>query len=154
MPDCKQENFLGRLIYFTAQDMSNFAEKMLKPYEITLEQFHILKNMDMTKGYSQRELGGIANKTPANLTRILDRMEAKSLVVRRGDPADRRKSLVYLTEKGTALIDEVIGEFNLYSSRILSGIDEVEQQVARDVLTRMAANVRSLAEKLTGNIKE
>ncbi len=151
MTECREDS-LGRLIYFTAQDMTNFAEKILKPYGLTLEQFHLLKNMDMDTGISQRQLGEAANKTPANMTRMLDRMEAKSLVVRRDDPADRRASLVCLTGKGKALVEEVFGEFNSYSAGMLLGISGDEQQIAKEVLTKMAVNVQAMTEELARNI--
>ncbi len=152
MTECREDS-LGRLIYFTAQDMTNFAEKILKPYGLTLEQFHLLKNMDMDAGISQRQLGEVANKTPANITRMLDRMEAKSLVVRRDDPADRRASLVYLTDKGKTLVEEVFGEFNSYSAGMLLGISGDEQQIAKEVLTKMAVNLQAMTEELAENIK-
>ncbi|MEN8136702.1 MAG: MarR family transcriptional regulator [Thermodesulfobacteriota bacterium] len=152
MTECREDS-LGRLIYFTAQDMTNFAEKLLKPYDLTLEQFHLLKNIDIDSGISQRQLGEAANKTPANMTRMLDRMEVKSLVVRRADPDDRRASLVSLTGKGKALIEEVFGEFNSYSDGMLLGIAEGEQHIAREVLTKMAGNVQAMTEELAGNIK-
>ena len=152
MTECREDS-LGRLVYFTAQDMTNFAKKLLKPYDLTLEQFHLLKNMDRELGIGQRQLGEVANKTPANMTRMLDRMEAKSLVIRRNDPDDRRASLVYLTEKGMALAEEVFGEFNSYSAGMLSGISSDEQQIATDVLTKMAGNVLVMSGKLVKNIK-
>ncbi len=152
MTECREDS-LGRLIYFTAQDMTNFAEKILKPYDLTLEQFHLLKNIDTDSGISQRQLGESANKTPANMTRMLDRMAAKSLVVRRSDPDDRRASLVYLTEKGYTLVEEVLDGFNLYSARILLGIDEDQQRITREVLTKMTGNIQAMAEELARNIK-
>ena len=152
MTECREDS-LGRLIYFTAQDMTNFAEKLLRPYDLTLEQFHLLKNMDMDSGISQRQLGEAANKTPANMTRMLDRMETKSLMVRRADPDDRRALLVYLTEKGKALVEEVFGEFNSYSTGMLLGIDEGEQQIAKEVLTKMAVNLQAMTAELVKKIK-
>lgn len=152
MTECKEDS-LGRLIYFTAQDMTNFAEKILKPYDLTLEQFHLLKNMAMESGISQRQLCEVANKSPANMTRMLDRMAAKSLMERRADPDDRRASLVFLTEKGKSLVEEVFGAFNSYSSGMLRGIDEDRQRVTKEVLTKMAANVQTMTEELTRNIK-
>jgi len=152
MAECKEDS-LGRLIYFTAQDMTNFAEKTLKPYDLTLEQFHLLKNMAMDSGISQRQLCEVANKTPANMTRMLDRMAAKSLMERRADPDDRRASLVFLTEKGKSLVEVVFGGFNSYSSGMLRGIDEDQQRITKEVLTKMAANVQAMTEELARNIK-
>ena len=152
MAECREDS-LGRLIYFTAQDMTNFAEKILKPYDLTLEQFHLLKNLDMGSGISQRQLGEAANKTPANMTRMLDRMESKALVLRKNDPDDRRTSLVYLAEKGEELVVEVFGGFNSYSARMFLDIDEDEQQIASKVLMKMAANVKAMTEELAVNTK-
>lgn len=152
MTECREKS-LGRLIYYTARDLTNFAEKLLRPYGLTLEQFHLLKNMDPAVGISQRQLGEVANKTPANMTRMLDRLVGKSLVVRRDDPDDRRASMVSLTEKGKVLVEQVFGEFNSYSEGMVRGISEAEQQIAIDVLTRMAGNVLVMSEKLVENIK-
>jgi DNA-binding MarR family transcriptional regulator len=93
MKRCNEES-LGRHIYITAQEMRNFAERLLKPYELTLEQFHLLKNMSLVDGLTQRQICNLTSKTPANMSRMLDRMESKSLVARRVNPVDRRASLV------------------------------------------------------------
>ncbi|NJN18197.1 MAG: MarR family transcriptional regulator [Oscillochloris sp.] len=43
----------------------------------------------------------------SNLTRLVDRLEARGLVQRASDPNDRRVTLVQLTAAGKALIDEL-----------------------------------------------
>jgi len=148
MSDCK-ENSLGRLIYFTAQELSNFAEKVLRPYDLTLEQFHLLKEMPEDLGLSQRQICEIANKKPANMTRILDRLESKGLMVRRANPEDRRASLVYLTEKGLELLATVHGGFDFFSKRIVQGISEKEQEMARSVLKKMSENLLEMTDELS-----
>lgn len=151
MTECREDS-LGKLIYVTAQDMKNFAEKVLKPHGLTLEQFHLLKYLDQTSGISQRRLGEAANKTPTNLTRILDRMVNKSLVTRRNAPDDRRTSLVFLTSKGKSLLREVFDEFNSCSVGMLQGITEEQQRITGMVLTRIAGNVQKMAFGLLKNI--
>ncbi len=148
-----QEDTLPRLIYLTSQEMSNFLEKVLSPYDLTLEQFHILKHMEPSLGMSQRQIGEIVNKTAANITRILDRMEAKSLVVRRDNPEDRRASLVFLTEKGHALLKEVFGNFEKFSADLVQGITEKEQQIVRKTMAKMTSNLQRMSE-LLGNINK
>lgn len=144
---CKEES-LGRVIYFTAQDMHNFAEKILKPFGLTLEQFHLLKNMPVGEGLSQRKIGEIVNKRPANMTRILDRLELKELVVRRNNPQDRRASTVFLTEKGRDLIEAVLVVFESFSSRFTDGISVEDRQVVRVAMERMSANIKKMLEEL------
>lgn len=144
---CDHNESLGRLIYVTAQDIKNFAEKILKPCGLTLEQFHLLKNMSGDSGMSQRELGELVNKTPANITRILDRLEAKSFVMRCDSPEDRRASVVKLTTEGQSLVREVFGIFESFSSNLTKGITEKEQRVTREVLGKLSQNLHLMSQK-------
>lgn len=144
---CKEES-LGRVIYFVAQDMRNFAEKILKPFDLTLEQFHLMKNMPIGEGLNQRQICEIASKTPANMTRILDRLESKGLVVRRENPEDRRAALVFFTDRGQKLLAEVMGVFESFSSEFTQGISVEERQAVRAVLDRISANIKKMSEEL------
>ena len=141
---CTDTEPLGRLIYLTAQEIKNFAEKLLKPYDLTLEQFHLLKHMSPDSGMSQRQLGDLVNKTPANITRILDRLEQKNLVIRRSNPKDRRGTHVFLTPQGSRLIEEVFAIFESFSSQLTQGTTEKEQLVAKNVLNKIGRNIKSM----------
>jgi MarR family transcriptional regulator for hemolysin len=147
MAGCDEEP-LGRMIYFMALDIRNLAEKVLAPYELTLEQFQTLKILSSDTGLTQRQLGQQTNKNPANMTRILDRLELKSLLARRTDPNDRRVYLVYLTDRGQSLLDDVMGVFELFSVRLHKGITTEMQQMARKVLRIMAANIGAMSAGL------
>ena len=141
---CTDTEPLGRLIYLTAQEIKNFAEKLLKPYDLTLEQFHLLKHMSPDSGMSQRQLGDLVNKTPANITRILDRLEQKNLVIRRSNPEDRRGTHVFLTTQGSGLIEEVFAIFESFSSQLTQGTTEKEQLIAKNVLNKIGRNIKSM----------
>ena len=147
MKRCNEES-LGRQIYITSQEMRNFAERVLKPYDLTLEQFHLLKNMSLDAGMTQRQICNLTSKTPANMSRMLDRMESKSLVARRENPADRRASQVFLTTKGESLVGEVLEEFEAFSSKLTKGITEREQQIVRKALAKIARNTQKMSEAL------
>lgn len=149
--DCRHSESLGRLIYLTAQEIKNFAEKQLKPYDLTLEQFHLLKHLSHDTGLNQREIGEAVNKTPANLTRILDRLEQKDLVVRRHNARDRRSSLVFLTLQGQSLVQEVFAVFESFSTQLTRGTSEEERETAKTILHRIEDNIKniSLAPDLT-----
>jgi len=140
------EEPLGRLIYLLSQDMKNFAGKVLKPNDLTLEQLHILKNMCVDSGMSQRQIGEIANKKAANITRMLDRLESKDLVERRENPEDRRAASVFLTHKGEDLVNKVIGTFDFFSSKFLKGISLEEQEIIRNAFKKMTSNLEEMSQ--------
>ena len=147
MKRCNEES-LSRLIYITGQEMRNFAERILKPYDLTLEQFHLLKNMSFDAGLTQRQICNLTSKTPANMSRMLDRMESKGLAARRENPVDRRSSLVFLTAKGESLVEEVIEEFESFSSKLTEGITASDQQIVRNALAKIARNTQKMSEAL------
>ena len=52
-------------------------------------------------------LAATASVTPSHLSRIVARLENRSLLTRVSDPADARRTLARLTVEGAALVDEV-----------------------------------------------
>jgi len=136
---------MGRLIYFMAQEIGNFAEKLLKPYGLTLEQLHLLKSVATQSGMTQKEIGQAINKSPANLTRILDRLQEKSLVERRSSPEDRRAFRVFITDNGKDLVSQVIELFDSFSHHFLDGVSDREQQIIRESFAKMAKNLQKMA---------
>ncbi|HKJ63991.1 MAG TPA: MarR family transcriptional regulator [Desulfopila sp.] len=147
MTKCAEEP-IGRLIYKTSLDLRNYAEKLLNPYGLTMEQFHILKSTSTEAGISQSQLCVSVGKKPANITRLLDRLEKKGWIERQPNPADRRSSLVYLTEEGGRIIAEVSNEFESYASWFVEGIGQEEELVFRRVLEKINDNIEHLVKAL------
>jgi len=135
-------------MYKTSLKLRNYAEKMLSPYDLTVEQFHILKYASLNKGLNQNQLCEQVGKKPANVTRILDRMEKKQWVERRTNPGDRRSSLIYLTGEGERVISEVSHKFEGYSSWFVRGIDRKEEHVFRMVLAKIDDNIERLMDEI------
>lgn len=132
---------IGRMLFETTQNIKNWAEKLFTPFDITGEQFHLLKSVSMEVGIPQRSLCDQVMKTPANLTRILDRMEKKGLVIRRDNPEDRRSSLVFRTEVGEKVTTEVSSVLVPVEKRIKSGIDKEDLEVFIQVLHKINQNL-------------
>ena len=145
MKSCNEEN-IGRLIYLTAQRLGNHAEKLLAPYGLTLEQLQLLKQLDCANGISQRALGELTNKTPANVTRILDRLEGKQLIVRKNDPEDRRATLVLLAVKGEPLLEQVRELLENFTTSFLAGVSTQDRETVSRVLLTIDKNLEITAQ--------
>ena len=145
MRTCHQDS-LGRRIYLTSQAIRNNIDRLLKPFDLTREQLHVLKNLDRQQGRTQREIGSATGKSAANTTRILDRLEKKNLIVRRENPDDRRSQLVLLTVEGADLSKEMSRLLEALSTRIEENIDNQDMAVVVRVLGRIEANLLHLAK--------
>ncbi len=141
-----EESFF-RLIALTGQAMRSYADQRLKSYDLTVEQLQVLKQTDLESGQPQRELSLLTGKSPANMTRILDRLEKKNRIVRKRNPDDRRSSLVFLTKDGEMLRDEVTNLFEGLRSELVDGIEAEKQLIAIEVLRGIRKNIEKMSGK-------
>jgi len=78
--------------------------------ELFRAQNMYIKQIAVHEGASQSELADIMALRPATVTNALQRLEKSGFVERRSDPADARKSRVYLTEKGRKVVKQIDGD--------------------------------------------
>lgn len=145
MQSCDEES-IGRLLYLTTQAMSLHAEKALKPYGLTVEQFILLKNMHQNDVLSQNQLCEIVEKSAANVTRILDRLEKKAFIKRSQNPTDRRSLLLFLTDSGKDMVEDVSTLFDSFSEHLVQGISSQDQAMLTRVLHKIRANLDTLTD--------
>jgi MarR family transcriptional regulator, 2-MHQ and catechol-resistance regulon repressor len=78
------------------------------PSGLTITQFGVLEALYHIGPLCQGELAEKLLRSGGNLTLVVDNLEKAGHVVRERDPADRRFVVVKLTERGTALIAELL----------------------------------------------
>lgn len=135
-----------RTIWVSGQTIRHFVDQRLKAYDLTIEQLQILKNLEPGKGISQSQLCGLVEKNPANLTRLIDRLEKKGWIVRGPHPGDRRALLVQITDEGFALKNELMSGAGRVNGQLTAGIDPRKLEIASDVLQQIKENIERLSE--------
>ncbi len=130
----------------TTMALKNYLESRLKPYDLTAEQYQVLKSLAEENGVVQSKLCELVAKSPANITRILDRLAKKECVERRDNPADRRSTLVYLTTTGENLLSQVLEELADCEKKVTAGI--CKQEI--DLMRRNLETIRSNIAEITG----
>jgi DNA-binding MarR family transcriptional regulator len=73
---------------------------------------------------------------PSNVTGIVDRLEARGLVERRPDPADRRVKLAAVTEEGRRVARSLRDSLH-FAREPLAGLSREERVALRGLLLRM-----------------
>ena len=81
--------------------------------------------------------------TSGGMTAALDRLERKGFVARIPNPADRRGSLVRLTDAGRTVIDEAMTQHVITEQRLVAGLDQREQAALRTLLRKLLRTTES-----------
>lgn len=86
-----------------------YAQKNVKMagYDITIDQWLILKNISENPDITQNDIGKIVFKDNASVTRIIQLLVKSGHMTRRVYPTDRRRAILKLTEKGQKITCEV-----------------------------------------------
>lgn len=96
--------------------------------------FALMREQEATAGWLART----ADLNPATVTSLLDQLEARNLVRRRRDDADRRVCWVSLTDEG---LSEVAAKEALWKERLLGALadfSDEELTMASRVMERLA----------------
>jgi DNA-binding MarR family transcriptional regulator len=81
--------------------------------------------------------------TSGTVTNRLDRLEERGLIERLPDPDDRRGTLVALTAKGKALVDEAVGEHVANEARLLEALTRAERAELDRLLRKLLASLEA-----------
>ncbi|RQH08562.1 MarR family winged helix-turn-helix transcriptional regulator [Paraburkholderia dinghuensis] len=85
------------------------------------------------------DLGRLVLAKQPTVSKLIDRMEAGALVVRREDPASRRRTLVALTPQGAKLAAELIALALEHEASVLLPFSPEVAKVFVDVLRQLIA---------------
>lgn len=83
---------------------------------------------------------------PMTLCNFLDRLEARGLVSRQPDPADRRANLVQVTEAAGPLLERIKTAAAAIRERATAGLAATELEAIRHALQTMRGNLSDDAE--------
>jgi DNA-binding MarR family transcriptional regulator len=114
--------------------------------DITFDEWMILGPIWNLKGASQKECGEISTKDKTAVTRIINTLEEKNLVVRVSDQIDKRIKRIILTKKGENLFDEILPIIEKTRSQMNNNIREDELKTLDTVLKKLIDNHERLTK--------
>jgi len=119
-------------------------------YAITSDELAVLMITAQGQGDSglkQTAIAATLAKDKAVITRLVNSLLKKGLVVRAADPHDRRAVRVCLSDDGAAAVHHLRPQLEGLLYQIYRDIDQQEFDVARDVLHRILHNVKAIKEE-------
>ena len=126
-------------LLFTSNWLKHHETERLKPYDLSPQQYNILRILRWAKGKEMcmhEVLERMLDRAP-NATRLTDKLIAKGLVLRERCEKDRRVVHLLISEKGNALL-----------AVIESATEELVAKVARRLSTAEAKAMNHGMDKL------
>ncbi|ACF13630.1 transcriptional regulator, MarR family [Chloroherpeton thalassium ATCC 35110] len=114
----------------------------------TPEQLIILKRLRFENGLTQNEIAHHLLRDSASITRIIDGLEKRNLVVRKKIATDRRANQVFITEAGEDVLNRIFPLAMKLNAQFMEGLDESEIEVFKKVIGKILENASSVSEKV------
>lgn len=120
-----------------------YAQKQLKAngYNITIDQWLVIKAILENPGVSQQELAVMVFKDTASVTRIIELLVKAGYMTRDTDPADRRKTILAVNERGIKIIEDVQAVVLKNRAKALEGIEAGALQATNETMKKIIRNV-------------
>ena len=131
-PSLEEEAALNLLR--TADAFQRHVAEILKPWGLTPTQYNALRILRGAgeRGHTCTAVSDRMLTRDPDVTRLIDRLEARHLVARTRDPDDRRAVMIRLTDAGRKLVDQLDAPIDAMHRTQLShlGAQRLQQFIA------------------------
>lgn len=100
-----QYHQFGRLLAQASRLLANRVNFSFRQagYELTIEQWSILSDLNRQDGVSQQVFADRSAKNKASITSLINNLEKKGWVLRKPDREDRRSNKIFITSEGASI---------------------------------------------------
>ena len=128
-----QKHKAGLNVMYTAWWLKTLTSRELKKYGLTMEQYNVLR---ILKGkYPEqmcvRDIASRMIERSSNVPRIVDRLETKKMVKRSTSAADKRETVITITEVGINILKHTTDDMNAVFEKMLGGSEQQAEDLNR-----------------------
>lgn len=138
-----QYNSYSFLLDRTARKVKQYAQQQFRELglNITVDQWIVIKQLHEQQEMRQNDLAELVNKDNPTLTRIIDLLSDKELIVRKQNPNDRRSFVVSLTPHGTELVETISPKVKDIRLRAWNGLSQKDFDQFKMILNTIYNNL-------------
>ena len=138
--DFEIDESIGYLIKRCRGILSAAVEREIADHGVTYEQWGVLLMVLKQRGDTAAALARELECDTGSMTRMIDRLEAKDLIVRTRSTDDRRIVRLELTATGKRLAERLVAAMATVLNRHLAGFSKDELETFKGFLRRIIAN--------------
>lgn len=126
-------------LYYTSSQHLHYLNRILKPYQLSIQQFNILRILRGRKGepISVKQLTDRMIDKMSNASRLVEKLKNKGLVERRACQNDRRQVEVVITSEGLAIIEKTSALIEDGTMEYLSSLSEQDAKSLNSLLDKI-----------------
>lgn len=113
------------------------SKRMMKSLGVTGPQRLVIRIVGQKPGQTASEIASMLGKHPSTLTGVLARLEARNLIVRAIDPADRRRARFKLTPAGKKINSLNKGTVEAATRRALGRVSPTSVDTTLDLVGKL-----------------
>jgi DNA-binding MarR family transcriptional regulator len=134
-----RERDVARLLTLVERRMAARLATALNSAGCGIDEWRVMTLLADGRGHSMSEIADYALLPPPTLTKLIDRMVSANRVYRRADDADRRRVLVFLTQRGREQHDALAASIDDEWGRMAAAVGGEELALLGALLTRVAS---------------
>jgi DNA-binding MarR family transcriptional regulator len=141
--DFNAKEALGHFMGRTTRAMSRMLQNIITHagYDITIEQWVIIANLNRENGQFHQQLANNTYKNKTSVTRMINALQKKGLVERIPDPKDLRQKRILLTKKGVQLYKKLRPLALQVQEKATQGIEPDEMEYCKNILLKIYGNI-------------
>jgi len=143
---------LGLLVSMIHRTRMMYLNDKMKDMDITAGQFPFIMVLSHEEGITQEDLAAHFHIDKGTVARALRKLEDKKFIFREIDKKNRRRYLIYLTEKGRSAVPSIINIDMEWENSMCSKFSEEEYLNLFDILRVLAVNSLENVDRNGDNI--
>ncbi|MGL4862045.1 MarR family winged helix-turn-helix transcriptional regulator [Cetobacterium sp.] len=132
---------MGYEICIVARKIHQKLSLKFRDYDITPEQWVVLKELSNEDKISQNEISLRVGKDKNNIKALIDKLEKKEYVIRQQDTNDKRAFLIILTDKAYLLIEELKDIDKAFNEEISQNLNQSDLEQLKLLLDKFKKNL-------------
>lgn len=143
MPEKFVSSYLLYLLAASSEAASHQFHIRVRELGLRVPEWRVLACLYDQDGLMITQLAKYSLLEQSRMTRIVDQMEKRGLVVRKSDKGDGRRVRVHLTDAGQKLSSEVVEEAREHERTLLSALNQSDADRIKPSLERLLNSLNS-----------
>ena len=135
--DCHVSLKLFVVLSRALQTIEKMAIKEINNQGLNLTEFGVLELLYHKGDQPIQKIGQKILLASSSITYVVDKLEEKNYLIRRGCPTDRRVTYASITKEGKELMDEIFPKYKHFLQEIMGGLSTNEKRSTIEQLKKL-----------------